>query len=192
MLGALTARRFQLGVVDEPAPGDERFTGRLCIPYLTRAGVLGLKFRCIALASDPEHSCKAAKHPKYDQPHGQPQRLYNTAACFSVGDVLGVCEGELDAITATEHLGIPAIGVPGATQWKNDGWHWQLALRDFGTVVIFGDGDEPGKNLATQIAADAGSATRVVICPDGHDINSMVVAGRGDELRRKAGIGASA
>ena len=61
-------------------------------------------------------------------------------------------------------------------------------LKDFSTIVVFADGDPPGKQLAAVIAADAGPGSRLVICDDGHDINSMVVAGLGDELKRKAGL----
>jgi hypothetical protein len=101
---------------------------------------------------------------------------------------VGVCEGELDAITATEHLSIPCFGVPGASQWKKYGWYWQLVLRDFGTVIVFADGDAPGKQLASEIANDAGPASRIVFCDDRQDINSMIVAGLGDELLKKAGL----
>lgn len=175
--------KYQLGIVAEPLPGDEQYRGMLVIPYLTLSGVRALKYRCIA-----DHKCKDTGHPKYNQPHGQEQRLYNALAYFGGHDTIGVCEGELDAITATEHLGVPTFGIPGASQWKKEGWHWQLVLRDFGTVVVFADGDPPGKALAAEIAADAGPGSRLVICDDGQDINSMVVSGKTEELKRKAGL----
>lgn len=175
--------KYKLGVVDEPLPGDEQHIGRLVIPFLTLAGVRGVKYRCIV-----DHNCKDEGHPKYTQPHGQEQRLYNALAYFGDHDAIGVCEGELDAITASEHLGLPTFGVPGASQWKKQGYHWQLVLRDFATVVVFADGDPPGKQLASEIACDAGAGSRIVYCDDGQDINSMIVAGLGDELLKKAGL----
>lgn len=175
--------KYQLGIVEDPMPGDEQYQGMLVIPYLTLAGVRGLKYRCIQ-----NHKCKDHGHPKYSQPHGQAQRLYNALAYFGGHDTLGVCEGELDAITASEHLGIPTVGVPGASQWKQQGKYWSLVLKDFATIVVFADGDPPGKQLAAVIAADAGPGSRLVICDEGHDINSMVVAGLGDDLKRKAGL----
>ena len=177
------ADKYQLGIVADALPGDEVHVGRLVVPYLTLAGVRAIKYRCIE-----DHSCKAEGHPKYTQPHGQEQRLYNALAYFGGHDVIGVCEGELDAVTATEHLGVNTFGVPGASQWDKQGWHWQLVLRDFATVIVFADGDKPGRELASKIAADAGPGSRIVYCPDGEDINSMVVANRGDELVRKAGL----
>jgi hypothetical protein len=191
---------YQLGVVADPLPGDEQYSGRLAIPYLTPAGVRGIKYRCIA-----DHDCKTVKHAKYTQPEGQEQRLYNVAAYHTSGNVLGVAEGEIDALTATVHLGLPTLGVPGASQWKANGKYWKLALADFALIVIFVDGDKPrcmcqprcrdecgqpkraGLELAKQIQADAGNA-RLVQLPDGEDVNSMVVAGRVDELKRKAGL----
>lgn len=177
------AEAYGLGVVAEPLPGDEEYTGRLVLPYWTLDGIRGIKYRCAEA-----HSCKEHGHPKYTQPHGQSQRIYNAPAYFSGRDYIGVAEGEIDAITATVHLDIPTIGIPGASQWKSSGWHWQLVLRDFSHVIVFGDGDKPGKDLATEICADAGPSGRLVLCPEGHDVNSMFLDGRGDELRRKAGL----
>lgn len=175
--------KYQIGIVAEPLPGDEPYKGMVVIPYLTLAGVRGLKYRCIQ-----DHKCKDHGHPKYNQPHGQAQRLYNALAYFGGHDTLGVCEGELDAITATEHLGLPTVGIPGASQWGKQGKYWSLVLKDFSTIVVFADGDPPGKQLAAVIAADAGPGSRLVICDDGEDINSMVRDGKANELKRKAGL----
>lgn len=175
--------KYQLGIVAEPHPGDEQFSGRVALPYQTKDGIRGLKFRCIQ-----PHSCKEVGHGKYTQPSGQAQRLYNALhGYFSGMDVIGLCEGEFDAIAATEAIGVPAMGIPGATQWGKNGFYWQLALRDFSRVVVFADGDVPGMELASAILADVPHA-QLVKCPEGEDVNSMILAGRGDELKRKAGV----
>jgi hypothetical protein len=185
---------YRLGVVAEPLPGDEQYRGKLVIPCLTLAGVRGLTFRCIE-----DHKCGDVGHSKYTRPYGQEQRLFNALAYFGGHDTVGVAEGEIDAITATVHLGLPTFGVPGATQWDKHGWYWQLVFRDFAEVIIFADGDKdrvtadgkklnPGRELAAKIANDAGPGSRIVWCDDGEDVNSMVVAGRGDVLRKKAGL----
>ena len=183
LLGRGIASKYKLGVVAEPLAGDEPFSGRLVIPYMTLAGIRAVKYRCIE-----DHRCKDEGHPKYSQPHGQEQRLYNALAYFGGHDTVGFCEGELDAITASEHLEIPTLAVPGASQWDKMGRYWSLLLRDFATVVVFADGDVPGKELASKIANDAGPGVRVVHCDEGEDINSMVVAGKGDLLIKKAGL----
>lgn len=200
-----SAPLFRLGYVADPLPGDEQFRGRLAIPYLTPAGVVAMKYRCI----EP-HDCKTAGgqyHHKYAQLEGQEQHLYNVGAYHSGRDMLGIVEGEIDALTATVHLDLPTMGVPGATQWIKHGRYWSLSLRDFSLVIIFADGDKAkctcsprhaencpnpkraGLELAKAIAADAGPhRARLVQLPDGQDVNSMVVAGRVDELKRKAGL----
>ena len=174
---------YRLGVVTDPLPGDEEYRGRLVIPYLTLAGVRALKFRCIEA-----HNCKDEGHPKYTQPHGQPQRLYNAPAYFGGHDRIGFTEGEIDAITATVHLGLPTFGVPGATQWDKNGYFWELIPRDFAEIVVFADGDLPGKQFASKVANSAGPSSRIVFCEDGSDVNDMVCRGLGDELKRKAGL----
>lgn len=174
---------FRLGVVADPLPGDDEYAGRLVIPYLTLAGVRGIKYRCIE-----DHDCKEVGHPKYTQPHGQPQRLFNALAYFGGHDVVGVAEGEIDAITASVYLGLPTFGVPGATQWDKQGFYWELVLRDFATVIVWADGDLPGKQFASKVANSAGPSSRIVFCDDGEDVNSMVVGGNADVLKRKAGL----
>ncbi len=43
-----TVKEFRLGVVENPLPDHERYEGKLCIPYLDRAGrVLKVRFRCL-------------------------------------------------------------------------------------------------------------------------------------------------
>lgn len=175
--------KYRLGYVSEPLLGDEQFRGMLAIPYLTQAGVRSMKYRCVL-----DHACNDLSHAKYAQPTGQRQRLFNTAAYFTEGDIVGICEGEVDAITLTEHINIPTLGVPGASQWSKSGAYWKLALKDFEAVLIFADGDEPGLNLAKQIAGDVGWRARVVRCDPGQDASSMIVAGETKTLLSRAGI----
>lgn len=204
----VAVKEFRLGYVADPLPGDERFTGRLAIPFLYEAGVRAIKYRCVL-----PHSCKEYQktvdqyHFKYAQPDGQEQRIYNAAAYFSGGNTIGVCEGEIDAISATIHLGLPTMGIPGAQQWQKNGKYWELSFRDFSLVIVFADGDKPrctchprhdegkcpnpkraGLELGKQIAQSAGNRARLVHLPQGEDVNSMVVAGRAAELRKKAGL----
>jgi hypothetical protein len=87
-------RDFQLGVVDEPAISEHAaYRGRLSIPYITPAGVVAIKFRCLR-----EHDCKSVDCPKYLPGN---EFLYNVAALHDAGTKLYVSEGELNAITST-------------------------------------------------------------------------------------------
>ena len=61
------ARLARLGVVEEPEPGNEQYVGRLSIPYITKTGVVDLRFR----------SLNPAVEPKYMGMIGSDTRMYN-------------------------------------------------------------------------------------------------------------------
>lgn len=168
------ARRYRLGFVANPIPGDERFQGGIAIPYLpprtVRTGtVAAIKFRLFGNGR------------KYDHHKGEAARLYNTQAYFTAGEAIGLAEGEIDAIAATEHLDLPTIGIPGATQWKE---HWRPVFRDFTTVFVFGDGDGPGREFAGEMAERIGWRARVVPVPDGEDIASLAAKNKLEAIRK--------
>lgn len=174
-LGYAAAMRYQLGIVDEPMPGDDQFRGMLSIPYLSRAGVMALKFRQLAQGASP----------KYQQRAGQKVRLYNVAAYFAADDVIGLAEGEIDAISATESLGLPTIGIPGTQMWAANERTWRPVFKDFRAVVLFRDGDTAGREMSKELASAIGWRLRTVACPDGMDVSSAVAAGLADELRHQ-------
>jgi hypothetical protein len=163
------AIKYSLGFVGEPLPGDERFQGMLSIPYLTKAGCMAIKFRNVAPAA----------RPKYNQHSGQKPRLYNASAYFAADMTIGISEGEVDAIAATEHLGIPTLGCPGATNWND---LWSPLFRDFTRVFIFADGDDPGRDFALSVADKIGWRARIVQCPDGEDVASLAYTDRLGEI----------
>lgn len=178
--------RYMIGCVLNPMPGDERFRGYLAIPYITRRGVTALKYRCCL-----PHDCHDIPgHQKYAQYTGQNARPYNTNAFFLADGTIGICEGEIDAITITELLGLPTVGFPGAQQWQKHSKVWQLALHkdDYDKVIIFADGDDVGRNAARMIAGDIGSRARLVRCDDGEDPSDMIANGKIDRLKKMAGL----
>ncbi len=61
------ARLASLGVVSEPEVGHEQYAGRLSIPYITKTGVVDLRFR----------SLNPAVEPKYMGMTGAETRMYN-------------------------------------------------------------------------------------------------------------------
>jgi hypothetical protein len=180
-------QRYALGCVMKPLPDDERFRGYISIPYLSRRDVVSIKYRCAL-----RHDCHAVGngHAKYGKYQG-PVKLYNTAAFFEATDIIGIAEGEVDAIAATELLGVPTIGVPGAQAWTAHSKIWQLPLKDYDRIIIFADGDEAGLSCARTIAADVGDRHRIVKCDAGEDVSSMVVKGHAERLKRMAGISSS-
>jgi DNA primase len=154
------ARLAQLGVVEEPEVGHEAYIGRLAIPYITKTGVVDLRFR----------SLNPAVEPKYMGLTGAETKMYNVLDIEKASDFIGVCEGELDTITMSGCVGIPCIGVPGANSWKK---HYTRLLADFERVFVFADGDQPGTEFARSLAREL--PVTIVQLPDGHDVNSMFV-----------------
>jgi len=159
------ARLASLGVVSEPEVGHEQYAGRLAIPYITKTGVVDLRFR----------SLNPAVEPKYMGMTGAETRMYNVLDIEQAGDFIGVCEGELDTITLSYCVGVPCIGVPGANSWKK---HYTRLLADFERVFIFADGDQAGSEFAKSLAREL--PVTIVQLPEGEDVNSMFVqAGAG-------------
>ncbi len=154
------ARLVSLGVVAEPEVGHEAFIGRLSIPYITKTGVVDLRFR----------SLNPAVEPKYMGMTGAETKMYNVLDVERAGDFIGVCEGEIDTLTISRCVGIPCIGVPGANSWKK---HYTRLLADFERVFVFADGDQPGTEFARSLAREL--PVTIIQLPDGQDVNSMYV-----------------
>jgi DNA primase len=167
------ARLASLGVVAEPEIGHEAFRGRLAIPYVTKSGVVDLRFR----------SLNPAVEPKYMGMTGAETKMYNVLDVERAGDWIGVCEGELDTITLSSCVGIPCVGVPGANSWKK---HYTRLLADFERIFVFADGDQPGTEFARSLAREL--PVTIVQLPDGEDVNSAYVKYGAAYIKEKAGI----
>jgi len=167
------ARLARLGVVEEAETGHEAFQGRLSIPYITKTGVVDIRFR----------SLNPAVEPKYMGMTGVETKMYNVLDIERAGDYIGICEGEIDTLTLSSLIGIPCVGVPGANSWKK---HYTRLLADFERVFVFADGDQPGKEFATSLAREL--PVTVIQLPDGQDVNSMYVQNGSDYFHQKVGI----
>lgn len=166
---ALGAR---LGLVSDPPPEHARFDGMLSIPYLTPAGVVGIKFRCLE-----DHDCKKFDHSKYDQPSQHP-RLYNAGVMADTSsEVVCICEGELDALLCSARIA-PAVGAPG-TQWHA---HWTRCFADFDSIVVIADhdvkedGSSPGLAHGKKLQRELGSRAKVIRPPVGMDLTDWFLA----------------
>ena len=167
------ARLARLGVVVEPEPGHETYTGRLSIPYVTKTGVVDLRFR----------SLNPAVEPKYMGLTGADTKMYNVLDIERAGDFIAVCEGELDTLTLSACVGVPCVGVPGANSWKK---HYTRLLADFERVFVFADGDQPGKEFANSLAREL--PVTIVQFPDGEDVNSYYTSYGENAILQKAGL----
>lgn len=163
-LDEAAARSHHLGFVAEPVVGHERFEGMLAIPYMTPLGCVAMKFRRID-----------GEDPKYDSPSGQKARLYNAQTLGEGGPVALICEGELDAVAAEAHLGVPAVGSPGTT-WLD---HWSRCFGDFDRVVVVADhdakddGSDPGLKHAQKVRKSIEGAD-LVTPPAGLDLTDWI------------------
>ena len=167
------ARLARLGVVVEPEVGHEAYSGRLSIPYVSKTGVVDLRFR----------SLNPAVEPKYMGLTGVDTKMYNVLDIERAGDFIGICEGELDTLTMSACVGIPCVGVPGANSWKK---HYTRLLADFERVYVFADGDQPGKEFATSLAREL--PCTIVQSPDGEDANSFYTSHGSEAILKKAGL----
>lgn len=156
--------KFRLGYVDDPLPGHSSYRGMLAIPYLrwSPAGwsVVKIRFRRIG---DGDGA-------KYLDVAGAEVRLYNTLALLKQSPQIAITEGELDAITA-QLCGIPAVGVAGVEAWKK---HFREPFLGYRDVFVLADGDDAGSRFAHGVAKTLPNA-KVIPCPPGEDVNSLVV-----------------
>ena len=167
------ARLASLGVVAEPETGHEAYTGRLSIPYITKTGVVDLRFR----------SLNPAVEPKYMGMTGAETKMYNVLDVERASDYIAVCEGEIDTLTLSRIVGVPCVGVPGANSWKK---HYTRLLADFERVFIFADGDQPGTEFARSLAREL--PVTIIQSPDGHDVNSLFLQEGTDYFHSKMGV----
>lgn len=171
------ANTYRLGYVAVPEVGHEQYEGRLAIPYVTKAGVVNLKFRCIR-----DHECKEEGCPKY-LGLSQGTRLYNVSAFFRPSTSIAIAEGEFDALVLNEYV-MPAVGVPGAQNWRP---FYERCFADYEKVFVFADGDEAGRDFARQVSSQLDGAT-VIHMPHGTDVNQVYLDEGPNGLRKRAGI----
>ncbi len=154
------AKMFHLGVVDNPLPGHESYKGKLAIPYTTPSGVVDIRFRSIN-----------GEDPKYMGLPGAKTTMFNASAVLTADSFICVTEGEIDCITTVVKTGYPAVGIPGANNWKP---YYSKILDDFDTVIVLADGDNPGLEFGKKVSRELGNVN-IVQMPDGHDVNSIVL-----------------
>jgi DNA primase len=140
----------------------------LSIPYLTKAGVVTIRFRRIDL--DPENP---GDGPKYRSLPADPPRPFNVNDLLDPGPVICVTEGEFDAMTAKQATRLPVIGWPGVSSWRDK---YARLLKGYDVVYGLADGDDKGQGVEfmERIAEDVENF-RIVPMPPGYDVNKYVM-----------------
>lgn len=159
------AQIFSLGYVEE---GE--FAGRLSIPYVTPAGVVTIKYRCIQ-----HEDCKAADCVKYLTESGCGTHLYNAQVLIHNNETVVITEGELDAVTVQAYAGLPAVAYPGVDTWSKQP-HYRLCFEGVSEVVVIADGDTTGRAAAKRVSDSIGMNARVVDLGSGQDSNSFIAS----------------
>jgi DNA primase len=154
------AQRFHLGVVKDALPGHEQYLNRLAIPYITPSGVVDIRFRALGNVD-----------PKYMGMPGAKTSMFNAQAVLTASDYICVTEGEIDCITVSVKTPHPAVGIPGANNWKP---FYSKILDDFDTVIVLADGDSAGMDFGKKVSRELGNVN-IVQMPEGHDVNSIVM-----------------
>lgn len=151
--------QFHLGVVEEPLPSHEQYLNRLSIPYITRTGVVDIRFRALN-----------GEEPKYLGLPSAETTLFNVEALFKAKHYVCICEGEMDTITMASTTLHPTVGAPGATAWKK---FYHRIFEDFDTIIVLADGDDAGMEFGKRIQRTLIN-TRILQMPEGEDVNSVI------------------
>lgn len=182
-IGHSVAVGASLGLVVEPLPGHESYRGCLSIPYITKSGVVALKFRRL----------RDGNGPKYLALPNQRPRMYNVNDLHLFSRYVVITEGELSALVSSKVVGIPSVGVAGTNMWYP---HMARLFEDYEKVFIVTDNDgttdedgEPskGQGLARKIQKDIKGAVNIMP-PTGLDLDEWVLAD-GVEAVRKGILG---
>ena len=115
--------------------------GGIEILYLTREGELhAVRYR---LALEGDNRFKWRK--------GDTAILYGLWRLgeWAGSDTLYLCEGETDALSLW-HAGLPALGIPGATAWRE---RWWREVEAFPRIVAIPDADQAGSQLVEKLQA---------------------------------------
>lgn len=145
-----------MGLHISPPDGERPYW--IAIPYPHLTGLWQTRYR------NP-----GVDGPKYWAAPGSGTHLYNPLRLGPNADVVWFTEGEIDCLTLV-YLGLPAIGIPGATIGARFHKSWKT-LYDEAEVVVAFDNDEAGQGAAEKLAAAFAPHSHLFVPPDGMDIN---------------------
>lgn len=167
-----TVARFGLGYTGQLGRGKALDVRRcLVLPYEDGLGrVRQLRYR-------PLYSGAKAKYLSTEkQSHLFAVRALDNPTVY-------VCEGEMDTMILWQ-LGYKAIGLPGATNWKDE-WKWLFRAPHVEEAVLVLDPDEAGMSAARRLYSSLKEVidVRTVSLPKGLDVNDTLLQLGEDTLK---------
>lgn len=176
-----------LGVVDPDCaePEHQAMIGYISMPYLTPTSRTdtALNFADIRFRRGPDVS---ESRPKVRSISGHRSRLYCTTVLANPGSYVAIAEGEMDTLTLNQ-CGIPAVGVAGVSAWRDE--YYPSIFAGFEKVIIPTDNDDDGQgqDFADRIAKSVPNP-KIVLMPEGEDVNSYFMKVGASELRAHLGV----
>lgn len=161
-------RDARLGFVGtEVSERYKSYEGMLLIPFINLLGqVTAVRFRKLTGGG-----------AKYLQPPHSTVLPYRAA---SIGDAetAHVTEGELDCLSLVAAGFDGVVGFPGASTWRD---YYKHLFDGCAEVYVWADADDAGLGFAERVL-DGLPQGRLVVLPDGEDVNSLLVSRGGDYL----------
>jgi twinkle protein len=201
-------RAYRIG--EARFPMKDKLRDFVIFPFFDTDGKLvRLKYRDICEKAVMFQKPKLSEAHEFQ--HGYQKLLFGWQAVNPAATTVGLCEGEIDAMTLWGWGALPCLSLPEGAQAKNDArpesesphdqWltHDHDALSMFTDIVLALDGDDPGRNAAEQIIPRLGRhRVRQVVWPEGvkdandahaagHKLDLLVCAAKAldpDELRK--------
>jgi len=168
-----------LGAVVDPPDLHKEYETRLAIPYVTDFGVVNMSFRCVNPQCEDDGHARCGG--KYQKMRGWETNLYGMRSFKDATDWIAVTEGELDSLILRQ-IGIPAIAVPGASNWRP---HWNNVFEDLSKIYVFSDGDSSGHKMFQTIRDRLDMPVVEVPMKAGEDVNSSYLKYGSDYLLGK-------
>lgn len=180
MISPKTQGAFELGYVESPISGHEKYRGMLTIPYRTAAGLVGMRFKRVA-----------GEGGKAKAWEGLPTLPYDVGSLSRSGPLF-IVEGEPDRWAAFE-CGLNAVGIPGVDAWKPT---WSRLFRNFPDIRVLEQGDVnllEGQNVtaAQKLTRDiraSGVFFSTIEFPRLEDVNSMLIKDGKEAVREFVGM----
>ena len=180
-----TLDHFEVGVIEDPLPGDEWLRRGITIPFrLWSPSGLGHAMMKVRM---PDNAKVGGKYQiglvdAWLHNHNHGIVPFYADPLLNAGTVV-ITEGEFDAMVVHQLEGnIAAMGIPGIETWTREKRYWCYMLRGKQVVIAY-DADEAGRRGAAKVGAmlkEFDCTIQQVALPEGTDIS---------DIARTAGLG---